>query len=310
MQDPGPIPRDHLPTPWCQDYLLSFPNPDGRLPRPPLSRMNKVVFAPFAALLLASLTSCHQVPVTGRRAVNMVDDKSVSKMSIAEFDKMKASYPRSRNREHIAALNRVGDRLSKVVFWDMPDAEWEFVVFEVPNQINAFAMAGGKVGVFSGLFKIVKNDDQLASVIAHEIAHVTAKHVHERLSQQMLISGGGIATGVAMMGTGVGSLGTVAIMQAYGISTGAGALAFDRGKEKEADYIGVMYMARAGYDPQAAIQVIEALDAESAGKPLPPAILSTHPSNPERILQLMDAMPKALETRAKATIQAKPVLVK
>lgn len=272
--------------------------------------MNKVVFAPCAALLLAALTSCHEVPVTGRRAVNMVDDKSVTKMSVDEFENMKARYPRSRNRDHIAALNRVGDRLSKVVFWDMPDAEWEFVVFEVPNQINAFAMAGGKVGVFSGLFKIVRNDDQLASVLAHEIAHVTAKHVHERLSQQMLIQGGSLATMGAMMGSGVGSLGTAAVLQAYGISTGAGALAFDRGKEKEADYIGLIYMARAGYDPQAAVQVIEALDAESAGKPLPPAILSTHPSNPERILQLMDAMPEALEVRAKASIQAKPVLVK
>ncbi len=272
--------------------------------------MNKVVFAPLAAFLLVGLTSCHEVPVTGRRAISMVDDTAVSKMSIDEFEKMKARYPRSRNREQIAALNRVGERLSKVVFWDMPGAEWEFIVFEVPNQINAFAMAGGKVGVFSGLFKIVKNDDQLASVIAHEIAHVTAKHIHERLSQQMLISGGSVATGVAMMGTGVGSLGTVAVMQAYGISTGAAALAYDRSKEKEADYIGLMYMARAGYDPQAAIQVIEALDAESAGKPLPPAILSTHPSNPERLIQLMDAMPKALETRAKATVQAKPTLVK
>jgi predicted Zn-dependent protease len=193
---------------------------------------------------------------------------------------------------------------------NVPGADWEFIVFEVPNQINAFAMAGGKVGVFSGLFKITKNDDQLASVIAHEIAHVTAKHIHERLSQQMLISGGSLATGVAMMGTGVGSLGTVAVMQAYGISTGAAALAYDRGKEKEADYIGLMYMARAGYDPQAAIQVIEALDAESAGRPLPPAILSTHPSNPERLIQLMDAMPKALEARAKASVQAKPTLVK
>lgn len=272
--------------------------------------MNKVLFAPCAALLLTTLTSCHQVPVTGRRAVSMVDDTAVSKMSMEEFEKLKSRYPRSRNRNQIAALNRVGDRLSKVVFWDMPGAEWEFIVFEVPQQINAFAMAGGKVGVFSGLFKIATNDDQLAAVIAHEIAHVTAKHVHERLSQQMLISGGSLAAGVAMMGSGAGSLGTAAVLQAYGISTEAGALAFDRGKEKEADYIGLMYMARAGYDPEAAIQVIEALDAESAGKPMPPAILSTHPSNPERILQLMDAMPKALETRAKASIQAKPILVK
>lgn len=271
--------------------------------------MNKAILA-LGLLGLLGTAGCYEVPVTGRRAVNMVDDQAVSKASMEEFEKMKARYPHSRNKEHIEALNRVGERLSRVVFWDMPGADWEFIVFEVPQQINAFAMAGGKVGVFSGLFKIVKNDDQLASVIAHEIAHVTAKHVHERLSQQMLIETGGLATGVAMIGSGAGSLGTSAVLQAYGITTGVQALAYDRAKEKEADYIGLMYMARAGYDPEASITVIEALEAESAGKPVPPAILSTHPSNPERILQLMDAMPKAQEAREQSGRRATPVLVK
>ena len=89
-----------------------------------------------------------------------------------------------------------------------------------------------------------------------------------------------------------------------------GGLAFDRRKEKEADYIGLMYMARAGYNPEEAIKVLEALDAESANDPVPPAFLSTHPSNPERILQLMDAMPKALEERAKSGMISAPIIIR
>jgi metalloendopeptidase OMA1, mitochondrial len=256
----------------------------------------------LVALVLGSLPGCYQVPVTGQKAMILVDDKSVTKMSVAAFEDMKKQYRVSRDRARIEQLNRVGERLAKVVFWDMPDAEWEFVVFDVPQQINAFAMAGGKVGVFSGLYKIIDNDDQLASVLAHEIAHVTAKHIHQRLSQEMLVNTGGVLGSVALMGSGAGSLTSAAILEGYGLTTGVTGLAFDRAKEKNADYIGLIYMAKAGYNPEEAVKVLEKLDAETAtsGKDLPPAFLSTHPSNPERILQLLDEMPKALEARRKA----------
>ncbi len=263
-------------------------------------------------IALAALfpAGCYEVPVTGRRATNLVDEKEVTKMSIAAFDDMKRQYPISRDRDKNAMLQRVGDRISKTVFWDMPDADWEFVVFDVPNQINAFAMAGGKVGVFTGLFKIIDNDDQLASVISHEIAHVTAKHIHEQLSQAMLVNTGGVLGGVALMGSGAGMLTSEAIMSAYGLTAGVTGLAFDRAKEKEADYIGVMYMARAGYNPEESVKVLEKLDLESGDAQHQPAFLSTHPSNPERITQLMNAMPKALQEREKAKVEIKPVLIK
>ena len=261
----------------------------------------------LATLLLAG---CYEVPVTGRRSMNLVDEKEVTKMSIAAFDEMKHRYPLSRDKERIAQLQRVGDRIAKVVFWDMPDADWEFVVFEVPHQINAFAMGGGKVGIFSGLYKIIENDDQLASVIAHEIAHVTAKHIHEQLSQEMMVNTGGLVGGVALMGSGANVLTSQALMNVYGLTAGVSGLAFDRKKEKEADYIGLMYMARAGYNPEESVKVLEKLDGESANQPVQPAFLSTHPSTPERILQLMDAMPKALAVREKSAIEAKPTLIK
>src|SRR5262245_62380774 len=115
--------------------------------------MNVTTRLILANLALLVLASCYQVPVTGRKAMNLVDDKEVTKMSISMFDDMKKHYRVSRDKDRNEQLRRVGDRISKVVFWDMPDADWEFVVFDVP-QINAFAMAGGKVGVFTGLFKI------------------------------------------------------------------------------------------------------------------------------------------------------------
>ncbi len=265
-----------------------------------------------AAALFGTLCSpgCYQVPVTGRSAVSMVSDKQVVQQSMEAFAELKKRYPLSRNREYNERVQRVGDRLSKVVFWDVPDAEWEFVVFEVPQQINAFAMAGGKVGVFTGLFKIIQNDDQLASVLAHEIAHVAARHVNERLSQDMAIQGGGLIVGGIMAGSGTGSITSGAVLDAYGLTTGITAVGFDRKKEKEADHIGLIYLARAGYNPEEAIKVLEKLEEESAGKPLPPAWLSTHPSSPERILQLMDLMPKALEVYRQSGRKPTPVLIK
>ena len=258
-----------------------------------------------AALAVTLFAGCYEVPVTGRKAMNLVDDKEVTKMSIAMFDDMKHQYKVSRDKERIEQLRRVGDRLQRSVpVWDMPDADWEFVVFDVPDQINAFAMAGGKVGVFTGLFKIVKNDDQLASVIAHEIAHVTAKHIHEKLSRELAVQTVGV---VGMIGMGgAAPITQLALSNAYGLTTGLGGLAFDRAKEKEADYIGLMYMARAGYDPNEAVKVLDNLDQETSKEASEPAWLSTHPSNPERISQLLDAMPKALEERAKNSVMAPP----
>lgn len=248
--------------------------------------------------LLAAVfgTGCYQVPVTGRRAINAVDDQSLRQQSIAQFNEMKKRYPISRNRAQTEMVNRVGERIARVAFWDLPDAEWEFVLFEVPQQVNAFAMPGGKVGVFSGLFRVATNEDQLASVIAHEIAHVTAKHTHERLTQAMLLQGGGVAAGALVTAqTGNIHAGSSA-MQGAQVIGGIGVTAFDRSKEKEADHIGLIYMARAGYNPEEAVKVFENLEAENAGRPSPGGWTSTHPSYPERMIQMLDLMPEALES--------------
>ena len=125
-----------------------------------------------------------------------------------------------------------------------------------------------------------------------------------------MVNTGGLVGGVALLGSGAGMLTSSAIMNAYGLTAGVSGLAFDRKKEKEADYIGLMYMARAGYDPEESVKVLDKLDQESSNQPAQPAWLSTHPSNPERISQLMDAMPKALKLREQSKIEQKPVLIK
>jgi predicted Zn-dependent protease len=258
-----------------------------------------------------SLVGCYEVPVTGRRAVTLVDAKEVAKLSAASFEDLKHQYRISKDRERNEQLKRVGERLAQVVFWDMPDADWEFVVFDAPDQINAFAMAGGKVGVFSGLYKIIENDDQLASVLGHEIAHVTAKHVDERLTRELEVNTLGTIGAVGLGVGGANPLLGAAVLDAYGLTTGVAGLAFDRKKEMEADHIGLFYMARAGYDPEQAVKVLERLDEVSAGQAAPAAFLSTHPSNPERILRLQEALPKAREAQAQSGRAASaPIIVK
>ncbi len=272
-----------------------------------MNRSHRFVALALSAFLVAG---CYEVPVTGRSAINLVDDQEVTKMSAGLFEGLKRKHRVLRDRDRNAQLQRIGDRISKVVFWDMPHAEWEFVIFD-DKQINAFAMAGGKVGVYSGLFKIATTDDELAAVIAHEIAHVTAKHINQKLSQQMAVNTVGVVGAIGMGAAGTPWLTAAALERAYGLTAGVGVLAFDRKKEMEADFIGMMYMARAGYEPRAAITIMERLEAESAGRSLPPAILSTHPSHPERIIAMMDALPKADKLRAEAQAQqAAPIIVK
>jgi predicted Zn-dependent protease len=266
--------------------------------------------APICLLGLLLGGGCYEVPVTGRTAINMVSDQEVIKQSLAAFAEVKKKYRASHDRAQNEEVQRVGERLAKVAFWDVPDADWEFVVFDAPKEINAFAMAGGKVGVFSGLFRIVENEDQLASVLAHEIGHVAARHVNERLSQQMAMQGGGLLVGGLMAGSGAGALTSNAVMEAYGFSSNFTVIGFDRKKEAEADHIGLMYMARAGYRPEEAIRILEHLEEVTAGKAPANSWLSTHPSTPDRIAQLRELLPAAQRAYEQSGRTQTPTLVK
>lgn len=249
-----------------------------------------VAVATLSACLIA--VACRTVPETGRKQVNFMNPAEEAALGLSEFNKMKKEKPISTNQAYNALVQRVGDRLSKVM--PVPDAEWEFVVFEDPSP-NAFALPGGKVGVHTGLFQISQNEAGLAAVIGHEVGHVVARHSGERMSQNVI-------SGIAVLGAGYvlnkktgadGMLPTAALGGAALIATKA----FSRKQELEADRMGAIFMARAGYDPQESIalwQRFAAWRAQSGQKSTPP-FLASHPLDETRIAELQRYMPEALE---------------
>ncbi len=170
-------------------------------------------------------------------------------------------------------------------------AEWEIVVFD-SKEANAFALPGRKIGVYTGMLKVAQTPDQLAAVLGHEVAHVTQKHGNERVSQQLVAEGGMQVASVALGGKG--ETHDVA-MAALGVGAQYGVLMpFSRTQESEADVVGLDYMARAGFDPRAAVELWTNMAAAGGGTP--PEFLSTHPSHDSRIHDLEKHMPEALKT--------------
>jgi len=191
-----------------------------------------------------------------------------------------------------ARVQRIGGRIAAIAGDDLPGAVWEFVVFDAPDTVNAFALPGGKVGVYTGLLKLADSDDEIATVIGHEIAHVTARHGSERWTQGAAVAVGGILLSETLLKENKNKEGWLA---AYGAGTTVGVLLpFSRLNESEADEIGLVYAARAGYDPRASIRFWEKMAEASATKAKPPEILSTHPSDATRINKLREMMPRIL----------------
>lgn len=247
---------------------------------------------PLLVSLVLWTVGCHTVPQTGRSALHLVPSDQLASMASAQFGQLKQETPISTDPTYNAMMRRVGERIAYVAGPDMPNAHWEFVVFEDDEQINAFAMPGGKVAVYTGIFKVAKTEADLAVVMGHEVAHVAAGHGNERVSQQLLATGGALALqfGTSDMDSGDRQL----IMAAYGAGATVGVmLPYSRYHESEADEIGLKYAAKAGYDPRAAIGFWERMEAQKSGSP--PEFLSTHPSGSTRIRKLKELMPEAVE---------------
>jgi predicted Zn-dependent protease len=211
-------------------------------------------------------------------------------MAAREFSTLKDKMPISSDPAGTAMVNRVSLRIAEAIGPEMPDAEWEFVLFE-DDSANAFAMPGGKIAVFTGLLKYVESDDELAAVVGHEIAHVQLHHANQRMSAEVLRAIGGV---VAVVGTkDMESGDRNKILAAYGVGTQVGIiLPYSRSHESEADRIGLMIAARAGYDPRAAIRFWEKMGV--ANPRSTPEFLSTHPSSSTRIRELEKSMLDAL----------------
>lgn len=246
-----------------------------------------------ALIAFVFLAGCYTVPETGRRSFNILTPSEEIAMGASSFSKIKTEEKISTNTTLNEQVQRVGKRISTAVGKDLSGAEWEFVLFENDTP-NAFALPGGKVGVYTGLFNFAHTDDDLAVVVGHEIAHVTAHHGGERLTRQIAI--GAIGAGTAIALNDADSQTRNLALAAYGAGAVVGVeLPFSRLNEREADEIGLIYAARAGYDPRAAIGFWQRMKEASHGKSKPPEWLSTHPSDDTRIRKIEEMMPRMIE---------------
>ncbi|PJG59531.1 M48 family metallopeptidase [Aeromonas cavernicola] len=253
----------------------------------------------LTALCSALLMSCAQSP-TGRSQMLLYSPQQMSQLGADSFEQMKQQERVSTNTRLNAYVNCVANAVTAQVPANYGITSWEVVVFD-SDQVNAFALPGGKIGVYSGLLKVANNQDQLATVIGHELTHVLAQHSNERLSRSQL-AGMGMAAASVALGSSEYSQYRNTAMAALGLGMEVGVLLpYGREQESESDRLGLELMARAGFNPAEAIPLWQNMSAASGGK-TPPQLLSTHPSNERRIadLQAQQAQVQPLYQQAKA----------
>jgi metalloendopeptidase OMA1, mitochondrial len=255
---------------------------------------NLVAKSAFSALLLTLFAGC-VTNEAGRRQLLLISGTEEMQLGLSSFDQLKKDTPISKDPVANELVRRAGERIKSVVKLD--GAQWEFVVFE-SKEANAFCLPGGKIGVYTGILPITKDEAGLATVLGHEIAHATLHHGAERMSRGLALQ---------VVGQGLGSAvnakdprWTAAFGQLYGIgSQVAVELPHSRDQESEADKIGLFYMARAGYDPEASVAFWQRFSAyiKEAGGSKTPAFLRTHPLDETRIKQLKQWLPEARAQR-------------
>ncbi|MBI5383471.1 MAG: M48 family metallopeptidase [Verrucomicrobia bacterium] len=243
----------------------------------------------MAGVSLVFLSGCETVPETGRSQLNFMSPGQEMQLGLSAFEQTKKEVPISKNAGANAVLQRVGSRIAAVA--QLPNAQWEFVLFE-SQEANAFCLPGGKVGVYTGILPITKDEAGLATVIGHEVAHAVARHGANRMSEATLMNLGGQALGSASGGSKYQSL----MMTVYGAGAKLGReLPHSRAQESDADHIGLLYMARAGYDPEQAVAFWQRFAAfnqqHGGGQGL--WFLRTHPLDERRIADLKALMPTA-----------------
>ena len=261
----------------------------------------RLIWCGLAALSV--LTGCSTVKETGRSQLMLVSPSEEAKMGLSAFAQIKQQEKISTDPVLNARIQTIGKRIAVSVGHETPNAQWEFVVFDSPT-VNAFALPGGKVGVYTGLIKLSASDDEIAIVMGHEIAHVTSRHGAERTSQNYAIIGVGLAAAVAMETQHVDPAKRNLALAAYGVGASVGyMLPFSRLHESEADSVGLRFAAGAGYDPRAGATFWRKMAAQGGSKP--PEFLSTHPSDATRIANLQALAPQymTLYQQSKARFQ-------
>ncbi len=253
------------------------------------------------------IIACAKVPISGRKQVTLVPESELMSMSLVQYkDFLSQNPPMAESVENTKRVKRVGNRIAHAVEKYLKDEgqsnrvknyKWEFNLVD-QKVVNAWCMPGGKVVVYTGIMPIAKSDEGLAVVMGHEIAHAIARHGNERMSQGILAAAGGAAIAVYMREKPAET--QALFLGAYGVASGVGILAFGRNQESEADKLGMVFMAMAGYQPKEAIPFWERMKAASGGG-APPEFLSTHPSHDTRIERINDWLPTAESYYSAAT---------
>ena len=252
-------------------------------------------------LLFLTVSSCQTVPVTGRQQLSLIPASEIHAMSLTSYKEFLSNHEVITGTRESETVRRVGTRISSAVetyFGEkgMPDRlkgyQWEFNLVK-DTSVNAWAMPGGKVVVYTGILPVTENDAGLAVVMGHEIGHAVANHGNERMSQGLLVQMGGMALSAALAAKPQQT--QQLFMTAFGLGTQVGVLLpYSRLQESEADYLGLVFMAIAGYDPHAAVGFWERMEKAKKGESLP-AFLSTHPSDKARIENIKALTPEAMK---------------
>ncbi len=262
------------------------------------SVLSTAAFIGGATGLMQSLAGCQRAPGTAREQFIYISEEKEMAMGLSAFREVLRQAPLSDNPELTEMVHRVGNRIAKAA--NKPEYQWEFAVIQDDRTINAFALPGGKVAVFTGILKVTKTEDGLATVMGHEVAHALQRHGAERMSRSVLEQIGQLAALGAGAAAGRPDA-AMAAMTVYGVGV---SLPFNRRQESEADLIGLRLMAEAGYDPREAVAFWERMSGCPRAminklcfrsQQAIPEFLSTHPSDVTRINQIEAWIPDAMK---------------
>lgn len=236
-------------------------------------------------------SGCATVPVTGSRSFNLIPEEQELALGLDSYQQVLAGADLVRSGPDLEMVQRVGARIAEVSH--RPDFQWEFNLIRDDAMVNAFCLPGGKVAVYTGILPVAKTEAGLATVMGHEIGHAIARHGGQRMTNQLAFQIGGM--GLAALLKEKNPATRDLLLSAYGVGGQVGVLLpFSRSHESEADHIGLVYMAKAGYDPREAISFWQRMEAASGGG-APPEWISTHPSHESRVGHLEELMPEALK---------------
>jgi len=241
----------------------------------------------FLVPLLAALVGCATVPITGRKQLLLLSEGEETALGLQSYQEVLAQEKLSTDPAANALVQQVGARIAAATG---KSYQWEFKVVDKPGTVNAFCLPGGKVVVYTGLLPVAQDANGLATVIGHEVAHAIARHGGERVSEGLLVNVGMGAVTAGMGARNPETVKTVTGLLGAGVQVGV-MLPFSRDQESEADRLGLIYMAKAGFPPETAVAFWQRMAAASSGAP--PEFLSDHPSDARRIKNIQGWLPEA-----------------